>query len=368
MMNTSAEPYLPADIVLHPNWWNKEYGLTFDEDFFYLPQRRVEQEQRMRQLLYERFGDLGLGQKDAPRRPIIGPILMGSGYIIQEILGCEILYKEDSNPWVVPRAMSEAEVAALRAPERIEDTRPMRRLLNLTDALEREFGYVQGDVPLHGLANASIDLRGNDYFIDLLENPPLVEHLHAVIRETIRQAAMLIRNRTGSTSISVNRTIASFDRGIHILPNCSMQMIGPNLYEQHFLPHDLALADTLRPIGYHHCGNNAHLYAPLYARAGAVYLDVGCGSDIARCRQALPEAWLGLRIDPVKMLKATPADARAEVRRLLEAHGAPYRRVGVCCINMDYGTADETIRALLETVAEYRGNRDSGIRQAYSCA
>ena len=56
-----TEPYLPADIIFHPNWWHKNYGLTFDRDFFYDPTRRVNQEQQMRQLLYERFGDLGLG-------------------------------------------------------------------------------------------------------------------------------------------------------------------------------------------------------------------------------------------------------------------------------------------------------------------
>ena len=88
------ESYLPVDVVFHPNWWHQNYGLSFDRDFFYDPERRVWQEQRMRHLLYERFGDLGLGQKDAPRRPIVGPILMGSGYIVQEILGCEVKYHE----------------------------------------------------------------------------------------------------------------------------------------------------------------------------------------------------------------------------------------------------------------------------------
>ena len=85
-----TDPYLPVDVVFHPNWWNKNYDLSFDRDFYYEPKRRARQEQQMRQLLYERFGDIGLGKKDAPRRPIVGPILMGSGYIVQEILGCEI--------------------------------------------------------------------------------------------------------------------------------------------------------------------------------------------------------------------------------------------------------------------------------------
>ena len=54
-----TDPYLPVDVVFHPNWRHKNYGLSFDWDFYYNPERRVWQEQRMRQLLYERFGDIG---------------------------------------------------------------------------------------------------------------------------------------------------------------------------------------------------------------------------------------------------------------------------------------------------------------------
>jgi len=103
------EPYLHADVVFHPNWWNKNYGLTFEREFFFDPSRRVWQEQKMRQLLYERFGDLGISQKEAPRRPIIGPTILGTGYFIQEILGCETRFNEDSNPWVVSPSLTEEE-------------------------------------------------------------------------------------------------------------------------------------------------------------------------------------------------------------------------------------------------------------------
>jgi hypothetical protein len=75
-------PYLHTDVVFHPNWWNKNYGLAFDRGFFYDPTRRVNQEKQMRELLYERFGDLGLGCRNAPRRPLIGPVILGSGYFI----------------------------------------------------------------------------------------------------------------------------------------------------------------------------------------------------------------------------------------------------------------------------------------------
>jgi hypothetical protein len=359
------ESYLPVDIVFHPNWWHKNYGLSFDWDFFYDPQRRVWQEQRMRQLLYERFGDLGLGQKDAPPRPIIGPILMGSGYIVQEILGCEVNYQEDGNPWVIPRNLSEAEVWALEVPEDIERSPSMQNLLFLMASLEAEFGYLQGDVPLHSVVNVAIDLRGQDYFIDLIQNPGLAAHLHQVIVRTIYEVGRRVKARTGNVSISVNRTIASFDPSIFTIPNCSLQMISPKMYEALLLEHDIWLGQQLPPLGFHHCGSNAHLFAPLYARAGAVYLDVGWGSDIGACRVALPEAWLGLRMNPVKMLSATPEEATTDVEMLLRAHGAPWDRVAICCINMDYGTPDEAVRAMFDTVARYRGGRDSGIQRAY---
>jgi hypothetical protein len=363
-----SEPYLPVDVVFHPNWWHKHYDLAFDRDFFYNPERRVWQEQRMRGLLYERFGDLGLGQKDAPRRPIVGPILMGSGYIVQEILGCEIKYQESGNPWVLPRNLSEAEAWKLEVPEDIERTPPMRALLSLMEKLEAEFGYLQGDVPLHSVLNAAIDLRGQDYFIDLIENQPLVEHLNQVIARTIYAVGKRIKARTNNVAISVNRIIASFDPSIFIIPNCSLQMISPQMYEDLLLKHDRWLGQQLPPLGFHHCGDNAHNFAPLYARAKATYLDVGWGSDIAACRAALPDAWLSLRLNPVRLRTATPEEVVSDTEALFRAHGAPWNKVAVCCINMDYGTSDEAVQAIFRTVAGHRGDRPSGIQKAYEVA
>ena len=73
-------------------------------------------------------------------------------------------------------------------------------------------------------------------------------------------------------------------------------------------------------------------------------------------------------MNPVKMLTATAEEAAADVEGLLAAHGRPWDRVGVCCINMDYDTPDEVIRAIFQTVARYRGSRDSGIYRAYEVA
>ena len=33
-----------CEIVFHPNWWNKNYGITFNEDYFFDAETSVEVE------------------------------------------------------------------------------------------------------------------------------------------------------------------------------------------------------------------------------------------------------------------------------------------------------------------------------------
>lgn len=361
----AQEPYLHADVVFHPNWWNKNYGLTFEREFCYDPDRRVWQEQKMRQLLYERFGDLGLGQKKASRRPIIGPVILGTGYFIQDILGCEIRYNEDSNPWVIPPNLSEDETWKLSVPEDIESTPPMKALSALMDALEDEFGYLEGDVPMHSVVNVALDLRGQDYFLDLILRPDLADHLHGVIARTINEVGRRVKSRTGTVSLSICRLTAGFKPDMLTIPNCNLQMISPEHYRQFLKKYDIWLGENLSPMGIHHCGNNAHKFAKDYADTGAIYLDVGCGSEIKVCRKAFRDRWLSLRLDPVKMMHYTAKDATAATKALLEEHGTPYDRLAIQCANVDYGTPDEAIRAMFNAVARYRVDRDNPIPQAY---
>ena len=71
-------------------------------------------------------------------------------------------------------------------------------------------------------------------------------------------------------------------------------------------------------------------------------------------RQALPDVFLNLRLNPVRMLQAAPEEIAADTENLLKAAGS-LENVGICCINMDYGTPDENIFAMYEVVEKYRG-------------
>ena len=56
---------------MDPSWWNKQAGITFDEDFFYHPAKRLESERKMAHCLYERWGQYGLGDKDSRDLPVV---------------------------------------------------------------------------------------------------------------------------------------------------------------------------------------------------------------------------------------------------------------------------------------------------------
>ena len=119
------------------------------------------------------------------------------------------------------------------------------------------------------------------------------------------------------------------------------------------LPIEQKMANRLRPFGIHHCGDRMQSVASAYKETGAIYYDVGWGSDVAACRAALPDAFFNLRLSPIRMLQCSPAEIAADTESLLKSAG-PLQQAGVCCINMDHGTPFENIYAMFSVIEKYR--------------
>ncbi len=347
-MKYTTKNRLPCEVVFHPDWWSHHAGIVFNEDYFFDPETRVAAEQRHRQVLFDKFGSLGLGEENAEKKPVIGPVHIAAGFVVSALLGCKIRFNDDGPPEVLPRAMSDDEVMALDVPD-VTNTYPMNKLLPLMDELEAKYGYVEGDVDWNGLLNTALDLRGQNFMMDYYTNPDLVKHLLDVIYETTLETVNLIRKRTGTSSTAVNRIVGVVDPTINLHSNCSVTMISKDTYDEFHLPYELKLADQLRPYGIHHCGNDMHKVAESYAKSDPVLLDVGWGSNIAFCREKLPNSILSLRIDPVQMNTWTPDEVQRHVSRCIEA-GGPLDQLAVCCINMDKNVPEENVFKLFETV------------------
>jgi Uroporphyrinogen decarboxylase (URO-D) len=352
-MSVTAGEFLPLELVFNPNWWHRGYGICFDQAFYFDRQTRMADDVRMRQVLHQRYARLGLGEAAPQRRAIIGSMHVAGGFVLPALFGAEVVFSDDQPPWVRPRGLSVAEAAALQPPD-IYATSPFRELVADMEAMEKENGSVVGDFDTDGVLNTALTLRGQDLHFDLYDDPAMARRLFDVLAETQGAVALAVRQHTGSCAIATNRMITRVDPAIYVHSNCSVQMISPAQYEALLLPVEKRLAQQLAPYGIHHCGDNMHRFAGLYARVPAVFFDVGWGSDVAACRQQLPDAFFSLRLSPVRMLRATPQEVAADTEALLRTAG-PLQQAGVCCINMDYGTPDDNIFAVWEVVQRYRG-------------
>lgn len=337
-------PPLPVEIVLAPSWWHRHAGISFDEDFFYHPARRVEAERKMEDVLHERFGRHGLGSERGLSLPVVGAVHLAAGYIVSEMLGCRVEFVADGPPVVHCDYRERLDVR----PEQAAESVPLRKLESLMDALEARHGALMGDVNWGGVLNVALDLRGQDLFLDMLDQPRQVGEQFERIAAVIESFTGALSRRTGSTSISVNRNVRHIASPVFLHSECSHTMISCEDYERLLLPLDQAWCRRHRPFGIHYCGADPHRYAESFAKLEHLdFLDVGWGGDVGVLRRALPDTFLNLRYSPVEIARQTPDEIRAIVRRLVKESADPHL-TGVCCINMDQDVHDEQIEALLD--------------------
>ena len=352
-------PMLPVDVVLHPSWWHRHAGITFDEDFFFHPARRVEAERQMEGVLYERWGRYGLGADRGRDLPQIGAGHLAAGYLISAMFGCGLKFFEDASPQVVPANMDRLDVSA----EAPFASPAFRKYEGLLSALRSRFGYLTGDIGWGGVLNTALDLRGQQFLMDMIDVPDEAARFVAVVAAVIRRFVEHMAQATGSSSISVNRTVRHIPQPVYLHSECSNVMISTALYERFLLPIDAEWSGRLRPFGIHHCGADPHRFAPSYAKLPHLdFLDVGWGGDVALLRRHLPRTFLNLRLSPVDIAQEAPAAIRQTVRRLVGESGNPWL-TGVCCINMDEQVSDEQVAAIFDEVqclrAEYAATETS---------
>lgn len=343
-------PMLPADIVLAPAWWFHNEGITFDEDFFYHPARRVEAERQMEKVLYERWGKYGLGQDRDKDLPIVGAVHLAAGYLLSEMLGCKVEYEEDAPPQVICRQMEDSTISA----EAAFESSAYKKFEKLCESLKTKFGYLKGDVNWGGILNIALDLRGEALFMDMFDRPDNVNAFLSEIAKVIERFTQDLQKPTGSTSISVNRTVRHLEPAIFLHSECSHTMISTEDYKKFFSTYDEQWSGSYRPFGIHFCGKDAHRYAEVFTELGHLdFLDVGWGGDVAELRKHLPNTFLNIRLSPVEIIDQSVDETAKTIRRLVTDSGNP-QLTGVCCINMDEKVADEKISAIFETVAALR--------------
>ena len=343
-------PMLPVDIVLSPEWWHRHAEICFDRDFFFHPDRRVEDERKMEEVLNERWGRFGLGAERQRLRPEVGAVHLAAGYLISQMLGCEVRYSENRPPQVVPRNADKLDVA----PDKAFASPAFRDFQRLIEQLKDRYGRVCGDVNWAGILNVALDLRGQDVFVDMMTNPDDARQGFSRLADVIERFVGMVESQTGTSSISVNRNVRHFEKPVFLHSECSHTMISESFYEQFLMPFDVAWSHRHRPFGIHYCGSDPHRFAKTFAGLPHLdFLDVGWGGDVGTLRRFLPQTFLNIRLSPVEIIGWSADEIRSTIARLVSESGNPYL-TGICCINMDDKVTDDKISAIYEAANELR--------------
>jgi len=341
---------LPVDIVLAPEWWHKHTGICFDRDFFFHPVRRVEDEQKMEKVLNDKWGQFGLGSEKDKSKPEVGAVHLAAGYLISEMLGCQVRYTENHPPQVVSQGVTDLNIDS-ESPFQSPAFQDFQKLL---EKLKSKYGKLYGDVNWSGVLNIALDLRGQDVFIDMFTAPDDITKGFHQIGSVIEKFVSIVESQTGTSSISVNRNVRHFDKPVFLHSECSHTMISEADYEKFLMPIDCAWSQCHRPFGIHYCGTDPHRYAQTFAKLPYLdFLDVGWGGNVAMLREFLPNTFLNIRLSPVEIIEQSADEIHSTITRLVSESGNPYL-TGICCINMDDKVSDEKIDAIYETAHELR--------------
>ncbi len=344
------EAFLPVEVVFHPSWWYKHTGITFDEDFFYNPLKRVEAEKKMENELYNRFGMFGLGRDRDKELPVIGAVHNAAGYLVSELLGCRIDYFEDAPPQVYPAYHEELKIYTAD----IFRTPVFKKLEHLLDKLKSKYGYLYGDINWGGILNSALDLQSEKIFIDFYDRPEETRNYLKDIARIIERFTTFIAGETGTTSLSVNRLVYHLIKPVFLHSECSHTMISVDDYDNFLLQFDIDWSKRFRPFGVHYCGIDPHRMAQSFAKIPNLdFLDVGWGGDVKFLRKNLPGTFLNIRLSPVEIINQTNSEIRETITKLVKESDNPYL-TGVCCINMDDKVEDAKVLEIFRTVEDLK--------------
>ena len=337
--------HIPLGVGFYPDWFNKHYGISFGKEYYFDPEVRIKTRMEIEKRLYERFGDVGLGNPDPQPKPLItfGMVMLPA------VFGCEIIFKDAALPWAMPLNLSEDEIMKLEVPDMF-NSYPMREMIGQIEYLKDKYGEVVGDINTTGIQNLALKIRGDQLYFDFYENPELCHHLLKICTQSIIQLFEFNHKTTGTGAVDVTPMC---DPKLYVFPNCTAEQISLETYESHILEYDNQVADVCNPVGVHHCGSVDEVLDGYGKIHHLEFIEIGFGSDVKRTRDVCgPDVAVNARISPVLMKNGTPEEISAEVRQLID-QGAPLENFSIDTVGLTYGTPDENVRAALNTAAEY---------------
>lgn len=310
-------------------WWLERYG------------EAASRKNRSR-LLWERFGNVGLGEENPPSPEAAAPSVGGEygDRFMAALWGCEIVYE----PGRAPAALSLPEprrcMEQLRSPD-LDASPVIKKTIEKAEDLKRRHGRCQACINFGGPLNNAVSVFGEEILAVCAEAPDLARQVLQMMGEAILAVHDRVVCRINGVEPAVSR------RDGWGIGNCPVCMIAPETYAEVVLPVDKWMRDQFAGgFGLHHCGVFDR-YAEVYRPLRPTSLDLGPGSDLRIARRAYPEAVISAYLDVAKVSGMNRDEIDAVISRMVAAagHGECFPKISVADVGPDM--PDETVRWLM---------------------
>jgi len=319
-------------------WFNNHYGLEFGERYHLDAIHRTEQDREAQRLLWERFGHLGLGEKDPKPKPHLE--ICGHRFL-PALLGCEIMFQKDQAPASVHKSLdTPRDLAMFEAPDLSKNTWAMEFQEQAARLIDR-YGSVDAAINHGGPINVASNVLGTDAFVYLAEAP----REFGALLQTIADLCILTYDKL---TLRWNPELGA-DREMFI-GNCPVMMLDPAMYVSEILPADLSIRSRVKRFALHHCGPMDR-YLDAYKKLEPLeYLEVGYGSDTGAVREAFPGTILDLLVGVSFISAMREMELRQAMQNLVQ-NAAPTSLVrDVFMADIGADVEDSTIERFVEAV------------------
>ncbi len=208
----------------------------------------------------------------------LGPVYEGL------LFDCEIVYPDDTSPWIVPRLETEADVDRLEVPDPASHPQ-VQRAYRLAEQLQEKAARMGLDIPVGGgfgihppLSCACAIMPPEKVYEYMYTNPPLV---HKLFRKLFEAFCRLQDYEDAYFGVKKRTSLG--------LADDNSAFISPQMYKEFVYPYNKALYDRYGSERRHlHAdGPNDHHFRMYANEMKLTEMDIGGFSDLANAKREM---------------------------------------------------------------------------------
>ena len=341
---------LQLDITFTRDYHARHFGLKYGPDYFDDVRTRAETDMASRRALFQRFGDLGLGQQDP--QPVVQ-----LGY--DDTLNVTLMFGgqlqvSSGISWVHPGFLAANNVETLQPPP-IPDTWPHSKFLQQFETAVKAFGpdSVRPPVP-HGILEAALEMRGQEFLEDMLVQPALANHLLDVLTEIVINLKEFWDRKCFGRPV----------RGLS-LGGCSTTMLSPDQVAAFLVPRYSRIARRFGDAFVCSCGPSTHNLQNLSAIEGVRYVRLGWGTDLNKAAHFMKHRHIKASLDVVRCATLDPDRIAQDVENVLSSL-EPVDEVSLLLIHAGADTPDDNVRRIVQTALSFSDHNEVQTRSTFS--